>query len=134
MKTIKLFAIILGTLTMMACGAQRDAQQPDITGKWNIDNAMGISTQTAENPTFIDFEANGKMNGNASVNTFNGSFTLNGENLTLSNIGMTRMMGASMDVEDAITQALNNTASIHVDGEKAFIFNASNDTIMVLSK
>ena len=47
---------------------------------------------------------------------------------------MTRMMGASMEVEDAITKALNNVASIKGADNKAYVLDANNDTIMVLSK
>lgn len=93
-----------------------------------------MSTEQGEEDTFIEFDANGKINGNTSVNVFNGEYKLEGENLTLSNIGMTRMMGASMDVEGAVTEALNHTATVKAEGEKILVFNDKKDTVMVLTK
>lgn len=121
-------------ISLIGCTGQKNAKDMDITGKWNIEKAMGVSTQTAERPTYIIFDKDGKVNGCASVNVFSGEYALKGEKLTLSYIGMTKMMGASMDVEDAVTNAINTTASIKVKGDNAYILNAKNDTIMVLSK
>lgn len=121
-------------ITLFSAFALMSCSDIDITGEWSIEKAMGVSTENAETPAFIHFEKNGNMNGNASVNSFMGSYSLNGENLTLNNIGMTKMMGASMEIEDAITNALNATAAIKTDGNKAYILNSQNDTIMVLVK
>lgn len=104
-----------------------------LAGKWNIESAMGTSTEGAENQAFIEFSENGSLSGNASVNIFNGSYKLDGENLTLENIGMTKMMGASMEIEDAVTAALNATATVSINGEQAFVLNETKDTVMVLS-
>ena len=43
-------------------------------------------------------------------------------------------MGRSMDVEQAVTEALNAAHSIVADGDKAVVLNEAKDTVMVLSR
>lgn len=106
----------------------------DITGTWNIEKAMGKSTVGAETAPFIQFEDDGKMYGNASVNRFFGNYQLKGNKLKFSNLGMTLMLGASMDIEDAVKQAIDRSNTIKADDFKAYIFGEKNDTVMVLKK
>ncbi len=130
----KTITTILAALALAGCTSQKSMETIDITGKWNIEEAMGQSTENGENQAFINFGSNGQMNGNASVNLFNGSYKLDGEHLTLYNIGMTRMMGASMEVEDAVTNALNATKSIKTEDERVIVLDSKNNTVMVLAK
>ena len=44
------------------------------------------------------------------------------------------MMGQSMDIEQAVTQALGSTSSIKAEDFDAFFFNEKNDTVMILRK
>ena len=99
----------------------------DITGTWNIEKAMGKSTVGAETAPFIQFEDEGKMYGNASVNRFFGNYQLKGNKLKFSNLGMTLMLGASMDIEDAVKQAIDRSNTIKADDFKAYIFGEKND-------
>ncbi|GEM_PF-426371 len=121
-------------LVLAGCAGQKTIENIDLTGKWAIESAMGVSTENAENPAFISFEDKGRIHGNASVNIFNGEYKLDGQRLSLTNIGMTRMMGASMEIEDAITEAINQVASVATADGRAYFFNAKNDTIMKLVK
>lgn len=95
---------------------------------------MGLSTETAEAPAFINFTEEGKVNGNSSVNLFNGEYKIEDGKLEFSPLAMTRMMGRSMDVEQAVTEALNAAASIVADGDKAVVLSEAKDTVMVLSR
>lgn len=130
----KIVTIVISMLALTGCTSQKSIEKQDITGEWAIQKAMGISTLKGENPAFINFDKNGKMNGNTSVNLFSGEYKLDGQKLTLSQIGMTRRMGESMEIEDSITRALNAVASMKAENGKLYIFNAKKDTIMVLSK
>ena len=47
---------------------------------------------------------------------------------------MTRMMGGSMDIEDAITKALGEVATVKVDGDKAVIMDAEGNEVMQLER
>jgi len=126
----KILLAMASILAFTACGS--NAANTDIIGKWNIESAMGVSTENAENRAFIEFTKDGEINGNASVNYFNGSYKLKGETLTFGAIGMTKMMGASMDIEDLITEALNSTTSITIDGDTAIVKNSDGLEVMAL--
>lgn len=129
----KVFFALASILALTGCG-QKNSKDIDLVGTWAIEQAMGVSTEKAENHAFISFDKEGKVNGNASVNLFFGDYELKGEKLTLSNIGMTKMMGASMEVEDAITDAINTTASIKAKGGKVLVMDSKKKTVMILSK
>ena len=122
----------LCAIAITSCSTQKTAM--DITGTWNIEKAMGKSTVGAETAPFIQFEDDGKLYGNASVNGFFGNYELKGNKLKFSNLGMTVMLGASMDIEDAVKQAIDRSNTIKADDFKAYIFGEKNDTLMVLKK
>lgn len=126
--------VAMGAVALVACNGAKSIDAQDITGKWQIEQAMGKSTEAAEKPAFINFEKNGKMNGDASVNLFHGSYELKGEALKFMNVGSTMMLGRSMDVEDAVKQAMAEAAAVKVQGNKAYIIGEKNDTVMVLAK
>lgn len=117
----------------MAVSCSTKSSSIDLKGTWNIESAYGVSTEGAETPAFISFEET-EFNGNASVNNFFGSYTFEEGGLALNNVGMTRKMGASMEIEDAITKALNNCSSVKMEGEKLVICDNDGNDIMVLSK
>ena len=62
----------LCAIAITSCSTQKTAM--DIKGTWNIEKAMGKSTVGAETAPFIQFENDGKMYGNASVNRFFGNY------------------------------------------------------------
>ena len=74
------------------------------------------------------------MNGNASVNSFFDSYTTEGDSLKIDHMGMTRMMGGSMDMEDAITKALNNTATVKIENDEATVFDHDGNAVMTLKR
>ena len=47
---------------------------------------------------------------------------------------MTRMMGGSMDMEDAITKALNNTATVKIENDEATVFDRDGNAVMTLKR
>lgn len=130
MKKLYLAAFAAAAI-LTSCGNAK-VNTKAINGEWLIEQAMGVSTETAENEAFINFDGKGKVNGNASVNTFFGSYKFDGKSLKLENLGMTQMLGMSMDVEDAITKAINSTAAIEIDGDKAVITNSDGEQVMTL--
>ena len=103
-----------------------------LEGEWNIVTACGKSAEGGMKPAFINFAKDGKVNGNASVNSFFGSYTFDGKKLKLGQVGMTRMMGPSMDIEDAVTKAINTVETIKIDGKKATLFDADGKEVMTI--
>ena len=121
-------------LILFACKSNKEISGIQIKGTWNILTASGISTDAGEKQAFITFDAGGKMSGNASVNSFFGSYKCTGNKLELSNIGMTRMLGSSMNVERAITAALNAVSTIRINGSTAAMYDSSGKEIMTLKR
>ena len=129
----KIFVAMLSVLSLAACTSEDQKNQP-VVGEWSIESAMDKGTETGDSHAFITFTEDGHVNGNASVNTFFGEYQVKGDSLFFSHMGMTRMYGTSMDVEDAIVEALNSAVIINVVEDRAYILNAQKDTVMTLIK
>lgn len=121
---------------MCSCGSQKkvEGNTADLYGEWIIEKAMGLSTEGGEKQAFIKFASDGKMNGNASVNSFFGGYELKGDTLKLGNVGMTRMMGPSMDIEDAVVKALGESVTIKVNKKSASVLDKNGKVVMELKK
>ena len=133
-KTITTILSFAFMATLPSCHSTKQVCE-DMRGKvWNITEASGISTHGAMKQPTITFSPDGRYNGNASVNSFFGTYKLEGSRLTLSEAGMTRMMGPTMDIEDAIVKALGATAEIKVLGDSAIVLNPSGETVMKLRR
>lgn len=105
-----------------------------IKGEWNIVSANGVSTDSAATKAFIAFGDSCKINGNGGVNSFFGSYEKSGDTLAFKNVGQTKMMGPHMEIDDAVIDAINKTASVKVCGDTAKVLNAEGKEIMVLAK
>ncbi len=111
-----------------------EAKTVDLVGEWNIVSADTVSTKEAENAAFIAFENENKMHGNTSVNSFFGEFKQNGNELSFSNVGATKMMGPHMEIEDAILKGINTAASFKVSNDTVVVCNADQAQVLVLVK
>ncbi|MBP3373596.1 MAG: META domain-containing protein [Bacteroidaceae bacterium] len=134
MKTIVKKILLISAVVLPGCTAQKETTLEDIAGQWNIETACGQSTAEGENQAFINFGENGEMTGNTSVNSFFGQYTLKDGKLVLENIGMTRKMGPNMEIETAVTEALNAIATIEVKDSTASVLNEEGKVIMTLKK
>ncbi len=131
--------LILAAAAMMmlgSCSSQKSVGESGaaLLGKWMITKAMGHGVENAETKPYIEFAKDGRFNGNASVNSFFGDYTVNGKDIKMKHVGMTRMMGASMDVEDAVTKALNSTTTVEVRKNNAALKDKGGTVVMVLKK
>ncbi len=127
----KVLGFIFSAMIMVACSSHNAV---NVDGEWLITNVNGMSTAGGDRQAEIKFDGKGKVNGNASVNLFFGSYSLEGDSLKFGQMGMTRMMGGSMDIEDAITKALGEVATVKVDGDKAVIMDAEGNEVMQLER
>ncbi len=132
-KTISRSMMVLGVCMTVGCASQQKTAQA-LAGKWNIESANGQGTAEGEKQAFITFGRNGEVNGCSSVNSFFGSYTLDGSKIQMSNLGMTRMMGPHMEIETAVTQALGQTHSVKVKGSKAQLLDKDGKPVMQLVK
>ena len=133
MKTISRCVMMLGVCVTVGCASQQKTAQA-LEGKWNIESANGQGTAEGEKQAFITFGRNGEVNGCSSVNSFFGSYTLDGKKMQLSNLGMTRMMGPSMDIEDAVVKALGESVTIKVNEKSASVLDKNGKVVMELKK
>lgn len=135
MKKSILITLTLSATLFSACTTCKNvASQETIYGDWQIETAMDKSTQNGDQPATISFGSDGRVNGCATVNSFFGDYKNNKGKLTFSTVGMTRMMGQSMDIERAICDALDKTSTIEVKGDRATIYDKQGKAIMELKK
>lgn len=134
MKKIFSILAVASAMAMSSCSSNSASDSAKIEGEWLIEKAMGVSTSDGESEAFINFDDKGNLNGCTSVNVFTGEYKREGKSLSLQNIGMTKMMGPHMEIEDAVTNAINACAGIEIDGVKARILDKESNTIMELSK
>lgn len=130
----KLFLMIAAAMSMtmmLSCGSQNKA---NMIGSWLITEAYGVNAAGGENQAEISFDRKGNVNGNASVNTFMGDYRMDGETLTIGNVAKTMRMGASMEVEDAVSKSINTVKKVKVDGDKATFYDADGKAIMKLQR
>lgn len=127
----KVLGFLFAAMIMVACSTHSAV---NVDGEWVITNVNGKSTEGGDRQAEIMFDGKGKVNGNASVNSFFGSYSIEGDSLKFGPMGMTRMMGGSMEIEDAITKALGEVATVKVDGDKAVIMDAQGNEVMQLER
>lgn len=125
-----------GIMMLGSCATQGNLKGngETLVGKWMITEAMEKGVENAETKPYIDFAKDGRFNGNASVNSFFGDYTVKGKSIKMDHVGMTRMMGASMDVEDAVTKALNSTSTIEVEKKNAVVKDKDGKVVMRLER
>ena len=114
-----LFSALVACMAFCNCAnvkTNKFSTQPDILGQWTIVEANGMSTDSAETTPFILFSDSGRVNGNASVNTFFGQYTLKGDSISFDQLGATMMMGREkdMEVEMAVMAALAQCVTLEL--------------------
>lgn len=138
MKKTLFSTTLLASFSIMFCscaGSKNFSENKyDMTGTWNIVTAMDKSTKGGDKEPEITFGKDGKIHGNASVNSFFGGYTQKGNVIEFSNMGSTRMMGKSMDIEQAISEAFEKTHTVKVKGNKATVYDKSGRKIMTMKK
>lgn len=136
MKTRNLMMAALFAAMLSACNTAKTVVKTSgsLFGEWKIEQAMGKNTAGGDRPAVINFTSDGRINGNASVNSFFGGYTSDGKNMSFTHIGMTRMMGQSMDIESAVTEAINSTARISINGDDAVVYDKDGNVVMKLTR
>lgn len=125
----KFFLMLMSLPMFFACSSS-----VSLKGDWQVVSAYGVSTEGAMNQPFISFQDSGKVTGNAGVNSFFGEYNLKGDALSFGNMGMTRMMGPNMEIEDAVTKALNSAATFQANGDQIIVRDAEGNEAMVIKK
>lgn len=131
-KVVKILSIALAGIGLAACSTP-----VDLNGAWNIVEVNGEQITAVEETPFIEFDTeNQRVHGNTGVNIMNGSYTLDGEKLSLGRMATTMMAGPmeAMETERTILQTIEKSAKIKASGEDLQILDADGTVIMLLKK
>lgn len=131
-KVVKFLSIALAGIGLAACSTP-----VDLNGAWNIVEVNGEQITAVEEAPFIEFDTeNQRVHGNTGVNIMNGSYTLDGEKLSLGKMATTMMAGPmeAMETERIILQTIEKSAKIKASGEDLQILDADGTVIMLLKK
>lgn len=120
----KSVTVAIGAKTFSGCGGEPATL---LQGQWNMTEVDGKPVIAGSTPT-IGFEADGKINGNASCNRFFGGYTLSGEGLTAGDLGASMMMCEQtlMDQEMKVLEILKGLAGFGI-GEDGKLILRTND-------
>jgi heat shock protein HslJ len=111
-RTVWLLVATLA-LVLTACGGSSSATH-DIKGTaWTVSTIGGQATVPGAQPT-IAFGSDGTISGSTGCNTYSGTYTVDGDRLTVSQLAMTRKACADPAVntqEGAVTAGLTGATS-----------------------
>ncbi len=115
----KSVTVALGAKTFTGCGGEPAAL---LRGEWIIAEINGKPPVAGSTPT-VKFEADGKLNGNASCNRFFGAYTLTGEGLTVGDLGSSMMACDQplMDQEMMVLEILKGLGGFAIGEDGALI-------------
>jgi len=119
----KSVTVALGAKTFSGCGGEPSKL---LQGQWNITEVDGKPVIAGSSPT-VSFEADGKINGNASCNRFFGGYTLSGEGLTAGDLGASMMMcdQTLMDQEMKVLEILKGLGGFGIGEDGKLILRTS---------
>jgi heat shock protein HslJ len=148
-RTIGLFgllssiAIVLAACTASSSASPAGAASPSSVGaggspiggaelvgtNWVLGDLPGQVLADVR-PT-IAFTGDGTVTGNAGCNTFNGSYTAEGSNLTFSPLATTRMAceGAAGTIEQAFLPALQATTAYEITSDGNLVLTSGSTTL-----
>lgn len=118
--SIVLFMILL----LSACTAQDNS----LVGNWRLTSygpEGSLNPAVADSNAELTFNEDGTVNGNSGCNGFGGEYTVEGDQITFSELFSTLMACEEplMSQEGAVFQVLNGGASFTIDGETLTITN-----------
>jgi heat shock protein HslJ len=115
-------AILLSAALLAACANQPPSPLGDLANsEWMLANETGAAT-----PPTMAFDSE-RASGFAGCNRWFATVTRNGEALSFSGVGLTRMMCSppAMEAEQDFVAALNGTASARIEGGQLVLSDAS---------
>jgi heat shock protein HslJ len=134
-KNLLILFILLLSLAVAACGAPATEEPSDsLDGAWKL-TSLGPVNSPIPALTGIDagitFNQDGTMAGTAGCNGFSGKYTVEGDQLTFSDIVSTLMACEEpvMQQEEIMYLVLTDTASFEIDGSTLTITNGDNHLV-----
>ena len=134
MKKYLLMLVVI-SLALYGCNAQ--GASASLIGTWNLTAYGPSASPTPAVPDAgaqITFNEDGTVVGNSGCNGFGGKYTVEGDQITFSEIVSTLMAcdEARMAQEDAVHKVLTDTATYEIEGNTLTLTN--NDLVLVLTR
>ncbi|MDK2768302.1 MAG: META domain-containing protein [Sphingomonas sp.] len=101
-------------------------------GEWRIQKIAGASV-IDNSPATLMFDHQGQLSGNASCNKLIASYTVQGDKLTISPVGTTRMAcpPAFMNQERRLVDLLGKVTRYDIDGSGALVLTSASEERIV---
>jgi heat shock protein HslJ len=128
-----LLTLLLITVMISAC----TAQPASLTGAWTLISygpAASPAPAVPDSQAGITFNEDGSVTGNSGCNGFGGQYTVEGDQITFSEIVSTLMLCDEplMGQEEAVHQVLTGTAGYQIEDSTLTITN--NDMVLVFTR
>lgn len=130
MKPRKNYLLLVFAVILFASCANTN-EQKTINGNWEVKSIKGQSDFQRTPNFIINLEAS-KIAGFAGCNQFFGTIKIEKNNITLNQLGSTRMMCPDMTTEDLFLKTLSDIKSFSFNKTNLEFLSESNDVLMVL--
>lgn len=132
---MKKIAFIFFSITLIVSCSSDKKDPTDLINNinWNVEQVGDISTFDRTPMFKIQIEHN-KIEGSTGCNRFFGKITLEDYQITVKNIGATKMACKDMQIETALLKALNKMNHFEIKEDKLHLLSSSNEVLMVLTK
>jgi heat shock protein HslJ len=139
-KTVKkyLLTLFIISLAISACSVQStEESSASLVGSWKLTSfgPVGASFPAVEgSDAELTFNEDGTMAGNSGCNGFGGSYTVEGDQVTFSEVVSTLIACEEplMSQEQEVLQLLTGTATYQIEGNTLTLMN--NDAVLVLTR
>lgn len=128
---ISAFAI---TLSAVACSTNSNV---DLSGEWAVVTISGVNVpETMKEPVLSFDTANNTYSGVTGINSINGGYTLENDNISFSDGPMTKMAGdpASMETENGYIKAIMSAKTISTNDGTLTLKDVEGNELMTLKK
>jgi heat shock protein HslJ len=131
--------ILISLLTILVLASCTSGGSPaSIQGQWKLVSFGGPAAQFSVDPeveTSIEFDAEGKLNGNVGCNGFGGEYTVDGTTITFGPVMSTLMFCEAVAEQESITLAVfQEKATFALDGNTLTITSADGASFIVLER
>lgn len=117
---MRIFSIFLFSVLLFSCASSSKVSSVS-DAQWFLESIGGekVEYQNSERQVYIRFDkATGKISGMAGCNRFFGTYTQNGENISFSELGMTRLSCPDMEIEARFKDVMSKANKASIKGTK----------------
>ena len=132
-----LITLLIICLAISACAAKNEGSAASLIGSWKLTSysrADVLTPAVTDTEAGLTFKDDGTVTGTSGCNGFGGSYTVEDDKITFSEITSTLMAcdDPRMAQEGAVHQVLTDTATFKIEGNTLTLTN--NDVVLVLAR